>query len=474
MIGLRKAKSVEHVSKKLLLLVEDDKRQLARYEKIASSCYRVVTASSFMEAKQKLESLKIDILVTDIHLSTSLTNDRCEGFEIVDMAKNLRPKAIRIVMTSDPRIETYEAARQKGAQSFLKKPILNETELAQAIQCANRYHSNPVSQSDLDRLDKGMVFDKLTQKCALAVARSTTIPSVIYGETGTGKEEVAKLIHRYREKFEGSIPFISVNCANLDPSTVNSVIFGHKKGSFTGAIESSKGLVGEADGGILFLDEIHHLNHSTQTKLLRVLNDGKYQRLGEAKEYTSSFQVLAASTRNLDALVEEGSFLLDLRTRILGIEIHLKPLRERREEMAHLITTFFTSQQIAIEDKELSELIKTCKNYYWQGNIRLLFSILHSFYAMSLVDQSPLKAKNLPVVAPMLKPKSDIRHHVDSDQQELFESIDLEGSLRNNMEAVERFLITRAMRLTKTKTDAAAMLKMHRSTFDKRSSRYGL
>ena len=147
------------------------------------------------------------------------------------------------------------------------------------------------------------------KQLAQRLAENIEIPVLIKGETGTGKEIFARLIHSFRDEKSSKVPFIAVNCATLNSDNATSILFGHKKGSFTGAHETTEGFIGEANGGILFLDEIHHLPAECQTRLLRVLNDGTYTRFGDSRDLKSDFQVIAASTLSLDKLVEEGSFL---------------------------------------------------------------------------------------------------------------------------------------------------------------------
>ena len=250
----------------------------------------------------------------------------------------------------------------------------------------------------------GLCLEGSVRRWVEVAAQNAKLPIVIYGETGTGKEEVAKLIARRRVHHEGDIPFVPVNCALLGGDLAPSLLFGHKKGAFSGAYATTQGYVGEAHGGILFLDEIHTLSLSCQQKFLRVLNDGAYSRIGDTKELHSNFQVIVASTRDLDDAVDDGKFLLDLRVRLTGIDIPLAPLRERKADIPLLVELFFLKEAIAMSPSELNTLANRCQEFYWQGNIRQLFQCLRALLAISNAEgQLPL-AENLPILRTMCAP----------------------------------------------------------------------
>ncbi len=363
-------------------------------------------------AIQLLEGRRFDILLTDIFLSEN-TNG-LEGLTFIDDALAIQPNILPMVMSSHPDERIYQKAMNQGALFALKKPLVNADEIMIAIRASKekRALKNLKGKGKLKLADHlktlcpdGLYLPSTVLKWVTVGVQHPHLPIVIYGETGTGKEEVAKMILRRREEKEGALPFLSVNCALLDGDLASSLLFGHKKGAFSGAYSTTQGFIGEAHGGILFLDEIHALSLSCQQKLLRVLNDGKYSRVGETKELYSKFQVIVASSRDLDDAVDDGRFLLDLRVRLTGIDIPLLPLRERKADLPILIELFFARQAIEISIKELEKLNRLCSEFYWQGNIRQLYQCLKALLALSLADGLAPLAENLPILKTMQAPK---------------------------------------------------------------------
>ena len=444
------------------------------------------------DALKLLTQEGIDFLLTDIHLTSDPDQNTFEGYEILKFARENCPELVSIIMSFDPKVETYKKAAALGAGSFIKKPIINEQELQIAILAAQERKRLQKLQKDLARYSipdsfapqcrDGIVLAEDIRKTAQNLARAKEIPCVIYGETGTGKEELSRLIHKRRVESEGDVPFVAVNCANIDPNLAVSQLFGHRKGAFTGADQASEGYISEANGGILFLDEIHCLSLECQRRLLRVLNDGTYQRLGDSKTLRSIFQVIVASTEDLDDLVAKGTFLLDLRTRILGVDICLKPLRERQEEINLLVPLFFARERVAISQLEMEKLVTACKKFYWQGNIRQLFKSLKTLVMMASLNEKPIKAEDLPVVKTMMPPGADRVTKVDElINQDASNAVGLlkkslmgQMAFRNTMDAVEKALIKTSISRQKTFADAAAELELARSTFDMKRKQYNL
>ena len=262
-----------------------------------------------------------------------------------------------------------------------------------------------VPEDTLDmRCAAGLVLDDGIRETVNLLAQAKELPCIIVGETGTGKEEIAKLIHKKRVEADGPIPFVPVNCSNLDTNTAASQLFGHKKGSFTGADSTTTGFIGEADGGILFLDEIHTLSIDCQRRLLRVLNDGSYQRLGDTKTLYSTFQVIVATGKNLDKMVLQGTFFPDLRSRITGIMINLKPLRERLDDMPLLVKLMLAKVGAKVDQREIAAIIERCKGFYWQDNIRQLYNTLKASALICLCQRKPLTVADLQIYPSMLQP----------------------------------------------------------------------
>ena len=478
---------------KSILIVEDDEMQLQRYCDLALLAgYTVHHARDLDEARDQLDRVNIDVLLTDIHLSSLPQQSSYEGYELLSYVRDNCPETTAIIMSFDPRIETFNKALELGAANYIKKPLINEHELTIAVSYAKERRQYHDLTKKIDAANKGtglkvgckdgIVISDKVRNDALCVARSREFTCVITGETGTGKEELAKLIHRRRVEKEGSIPFVAVNCANIEPNLAVSQLFGHRKGSFTGADQASIGYVGEADGGVLFLDEIHHLSMECQRKLLRVLHDGSYQRLGDTKTLYAKFQLIVASTMDLDDLVERGKFMVDLRSRMIGIDIHLPPLRERLNDLDPLVKMIFAKENAPVTASELSKIVTLCKSYYWQGNIRQLYKVLKTMIMRASIEEKPILADDLPVTKNMYAPGEETGT-VDStaNSTSLQQAIELlkvsttqDVPFKKTIEGVEKALILAAIERHKTLADAASGLELARSTFDMKKKQYGL
>lgn len=248
----------------------------------------------------------------------------------------------------------------------------------------------------MERYPEGLVIDDATRHLVRTAALSPDLPVAIQGETGTGKELLAKLIHSERQKSLGPLPLIPVNCAMLDSELSASLLFGHEKGAFSGAYRKTLGFVGQADGGILFLDEIQSLSLECQRKLLRVLNDGSYTPVGETRERCVQLQTIVSSTVSLEQLVRDRRLLIDLRMRLFGIEIFLKPLSERREDLNALVELFFAQQGIELGSDTEAEIVRRCSILSWPGNIRQLYRSLTTMLALARANNDLPHASYLP------------------------------------------------------------------------------
>ncbi|RYZ82890.1 MAG: sigma-54-dependent Fis family transcriptional regulator, partial [Proteobacteria bacterium] len=382
-----------------LLVVEDEASLLASYVAFGNQAgYETSGAKNFINAQSSLLKSSFDIVLVDIHLSADY--EKSEGLELIAMIQSEAPATLVIATSSDPSLPIYQKALELGAFGFLRKPLLSAEDLKIGIANALR---NRNQQSGLKGLrdtsrnpeaEDGLVLSTSLREVARKVARSRSLPVVIYGETGTGKEEFAKLIHKRRCEAEGEVPFVAVNCAHLNGSMSMSMLFGHRKGAFTGATSNTVGYIGEADGGILFLDEIHTLERDCQQRLLRTLNDGSYQPLGSTKTQHSRFQLIAASTKDLDEATERNEFLIDLRMRIIGLDVFLPPLRERLSDIPQFVRLFFAKEKTSLPASERQAIIEACQKYYWQGNVRQLFQVLHSLIVMSSYNAEDIKGFN--------------------------------------------------------------------------------
>lgn len=477
--------------KEIFLVVEDDLKQLTRYKELIEILgYDVYAVGTKGDAIKILEHKSVAVLLSDIHLNSNSSS--LDGLEIIDHTKNNSPEVLVLAMSSDPDIETYHKVMNAGAAHFVKKPIVNENEIAVGIEIAREklmLHKANNSLINIASTPKeiklhcpdGIVLSERLRSHAKKIAASKKLPTIILGETGTGKEEFAKLIHRERCKKDGAMPFICVNCGNIDENMAASLLFGHLKGSFTGATATTNGYIGEADGGILFLDEIHSLSKSLQQRLLRVLNDGSYQRLGDTKELTSKFQLICASTKNLDEEVRKGTFLLDLHMRITGPNVAIPPLRERLDDIPVFISLFFAKEGVLVPQEEFEKIVKKCQSYYWQGNIRQLYRAIQTLIGMSEFSNS-ISANDLPFWESMLPPGSERDEKIISkvplasqeSVQDLLKSIEEDGDLNARMNHYEKILLQNALSRHEIVQNAVDALNLPRSTFETKRKKHGI
>lgn len=474
--------------KQNILIVDDDVNQLKRYAELAKEAgFDVQVARKMGEAFEKLSSPGLTHLLTDIHLREK-GDWQFEGLQILERVRTDYPEILPLIMSADPNIETYNKALELGALYYLRKPIIDVNELLIGLQGAkNKKLLEVVSQKllsskvippeILELCPDGIVLDSLNREKARKIALNRKIPGNLFGETGTGKEEVAKLIHRKRCAVEGPIPFVAVNCANLTKDMASSLMFGHKKGAFTGANETTNGHVGEANGGILFLDEVHTLSKDCQQGLLRVLNDGSYSRLGDPKTLHSDFQVVIATTKNLDDEVEAGNFLVDLRMRLGGIEIELAPLRERHAELPLLVSLFFAREGIDLPKERIEALVEKCKSYQWKGNIRQLYKSLQALVALA-DSHDEISAEHLVIkegkTTPLVTGKPRIPGVTNIQLEELFDAIGADKPLSHTLEHAERLAIQSALARHEKVIDSVTILDVSRSGFDLKRKKYNL
>ncbi len=478
-----------------VLVVENSLVELQKYVGFVKSLgHEAIGVSTPCDAFKFLENLDskktCDVLLTDMHIGDEDKADEPGGLSLLRAAREYHAQIVPIAMTSDPKVLLHEKVEEAGALQFLRKPIMGSDDIAIAIQGAwerKTYHdelkrfkeTTSLPQDLLRKYPEGVVIDKKDRKLIECLAKNRKLSLCLMGETGTGKEEYAKLLHRYRAAREGHLPFVAVNCASLTSDIAASLLFGHKKGSFTGASETTNGFVGDASGGILFLDEIHCLDRNCQQKLLRVLNDGTYNRLGESKQLHAQFQLVTASTRDLDDEVENGNFMQDLRTRIIGFEMILKPLRARsHEELEALVALFFVRSRVGISTDEFKKLVERCASFHWRGNIRELLKTLDVLVLQAELFERPVQAEHLQVTRSMLPPGASDAGVRSGDTKSLFDNLRLaltsDMPLDYAVEATEKAVLTAAIARHKTLGEVCAALSISRSAMDVKRRRYGI
>lgn len=487
--------------KRSILILEDDMEQLVRYKSLAENLdYDAIAFADLAEAKKYLCAKKsVDIVITDMHLSSGEKKNSFEGLEFISFLKENCPEVMPIAMSNDPKVDTYQKSMAAGAAHFIKKPIVDENELSLAIetargmfklQCASSSLLQPAALTEELKLlcPDGMVLSEANRKFAKRIAVSKNIPTVIFGETGTGKELFAQLIHRERCKNEGVIPLVCVNCGNIDENMAASLLFGHVKGSFTGAVTTTPGYVGQANGGILFLDEVHCLTKNLQQRLLRVLNDGSYERLGDSKQLHSDFQIICATTKDLYEETQAGSFLLDLQIRLEGHNLTLLPLRKRKEDIPTLIKLFFAKENVAVHPEELAKIIERCQSYYWQGNIRLLHRAIQSLIGSTAMCGEPVTVDMLPEYKSMLAPNqgenatgnftAKAKEYQALCKEELLEKLaapmSQDCNLNETLEMYEMLILKFVLERSKSNLEASTRLHIPRSTFEAKRKKYNI
>ncbi|MCF6149556.1 MAG: sigma-54-dependent Fis family transcriptional regulator [Candidatus Kuenenia sp.] len=364
------------MTKPKLLLVEDDKNTLDGLIKILTrSGYAASGVSSGYEALNQLSRESFDIVITDMKLPGM------GGLSLLQEIKKKDESIAIIVMTAYSSIKSAVDAVKHGADEYLTKPVnVEELELVleklwnkQQLILQNRQLKEELKDKyKFSELVGGSPQMHRIFKMIEDVAPSTA-SVLILGETGTGKELVAHAIH-YRSERAGK-PFVALHCAALSEGVLESELFGHEKGAFTGAIQSRKGRFELADGGTLFLDELAEMSLKVQVKLLRVLEKGEFERVGGEKTIKVDVRFIAATNRNLEKEVSEGRFREDLFYRLNVISIHLPSLRERKEDIP-ILSNYFVVKYAKKYKKEIKgldpEAIKVLCSHHWHGNIREL------------------------------------------------------------------------------------------------------
>jgi DNA-binding NtrC family response regulator len=379
-----------------ILIVDDQINTCKSLQAILKkSGYRSEYTLSGEEALGRVRSGAFDIVISDIRMPGM------DGMQLLDELKKIQPRLVVIMVTGFATIKSAVEAIQKGAYDYLPKPFTPD-EVRVIIQRATEKIR---LESENEALRRGLqpqvtfqniignspaiqrVFD-LIQKVA-----DTDSNILITGETGTGKELAAKAIHnlsRRREK-----PFQPVNCGSLAEGVLESELFGHVKGAFTGAVATRKGLIEVADGGTIFLDEIAETTPSFQVKILRVLQEGEFLRVGDTQPIRVDLRILAATNRDLEKAVERREFRQDLYYRLKGIALHLPPLRERTEDIP-LLAYHFLKKYRGNRKAELidPQAIKALMAYKWPGNIRELEHVIE--YALSMAAGETIGVTDLP------------------------------------------------------------------------------
>ncbi len=358
-----------------ILIVDDEKNTREGLSLALEDEYEVYMASGAEEAFNLMEAETFDVILTDLRMAGK------SGLKVIDRAITLPNRPICIMMTAYGNVETAVEAMRRGAFDFLTKPVsLEKLEIIikRALQSRTIEAENVVLH---ERLDKKYSFggivgnspgltDVLDKVKLVAPSRATVL---LEGETGTGKELIAQAIHQNSTRARK--PFVPVHCAALAANLLESELFGHEKGAFTGATERRIGRFEAADGGTLFLDEIGEIDASTQVKLLRFLETRSFERLGSSKPVKVDVRLVCATNRDLTAMSQTGEFREDLLYRLNVVTIYLPALRHREDDLIILLNHYIKefSEENAVEPVRLTEgALDVLRAYRWPGNIREL------------------------------------------------------------------------------------------------------
>jgi two-component system response regulator GlrR len=373
-----------------LLVVDDDQNLIELIAlKLKAEGYEVTTASTGQEAVQAAKAAIFDLCIVDLRLSDQ------DGISVMRELHSINPGMRVIILTGYGTVESAVQAMQEGAYSYLSKPFNTQELLLQISRALENRRLNSEIQRLKGLLEQAYDFPNIVAKSAKMrsvldiVSRIADTESTIYlqGESGTGKELIAKAI--YLASSRRDKPFVAVNCAALPEPLLESELFGHEKGSFTGADRSTRGLLSQANNGTFFLDEVGDMPLSIQAKLLRALQDKQFYPVGSEKPVAVNVRIIVATNKNLEEEVAKGNFRLDLFYRLHVIPIHLPPLRDRKEDIPLLADRFLKqiSQQMKKKIKGITpEAMRKLMLYDWPGNVRELENTLEYAVAMTRHD----------------------------------------------------------------------------------------
>jgi len=452
------------LSKKRILVVDDDESlRWVTQAQLQQSGYDVAAAANAASALEQIRNLPADLVITDLKMP---------GMSGLDLLKEIRasyPEIIVIMVTAFGTVENAVEAMKAGAYDYITKPV-NMDELRLIV---NRGFENLDLREEVralrGSLDKKYGFENILGQSnkllyvldmASRAARATSTV-LIRGETGTGKELLAKAVHFNSPRKDK--PFVTINSGAIPKDLIESELFGHVRGSFTGAFANKKGKVELADGGTLFLDEIGELPVELQVKLLRLIQQGEIEKLGAAGVSKVDVRIIAATHRNLQAMVEDETFREDLYYRLAVIPLEIPPLRERAEDIPELVQHFFLKAKEKQGRANLvlpTRMLPYFSAYTWPGNVRELENIIERIVVLSRGDEITLN--DLPDFLRRERPAVEELHLI----------LPPNGI---SLEAVEKELIVRALKkFNWNQTHAAQYLDLSRKTLIYRMEKFGL
>ena len=448
---------------KSTILIVDDELNIRNglVQAVEMEGYEGIPAADGEEAWNIINSREIDMVITDLRMPG------LDGSSLLKKIYSSYPTLPVVVLTGHGTIEDAVTAMQNGAVDFLTKPVnLNHlfVLIKKSLASRDMVRKNEELQSELDRLKRGNSYSSMVGKSQAVQRLLDTIQQIapskasvlITGESGVGKEVVANAIVSYSDR--ANRPFIKVHCAALNENLLESELFGHVKGAFTGAVSETRGRFEQADGGTIFLDEIGEISQSTQIKLLRVLQEHEFEKVGGEKTVKVDVRVLAATNRNLEQEMKEGRFREDLYYRLNVVRLEVPPLRDRKEDIP-LLAKHFLNKYSEENKKNIEGFTNSARsalfNYEWPGNIRELGNCIESAVVMcrgNLIDLN-----DLPVNISR-SPKTD----------------EITIPLGSTMEEAEKLIITSTLAWCGgNKTKTADVLGLGRKTVQRKLEEYG-
>jgi len=446
------------------ILIADDNKELCTilYRSLKKRGYLVEVAEDGEQAVNKVNEDFFDVLVTDLRIP------KVDGMEILRKTKDVSPATMVIVITAFGTVENAVEAMKEGAFDYILKPFSSdeiEIKIKHALERQRLGMENEFLRESIQTRFGPIIGSSESMKTVYKLVDKvapTTAPVLILGRSGTGKELVAREIHKRSDRKDG--PFVAVNCVALASGVLESELFGHEKGSFTGAVSRRRGKFEVADGGTLFLDEIGELSEEIQVKLLRFLQEKEFQRVGGNENVKVNVRVLAATNRNLHEEVTEGRFREDLFYRLNMFTIMLPALNERSEDLYELANHFLCkyNKELHKNLKISPEIVGVLKNHDWPGNVRELENVIAQ--AVILADGDMLEASHLP---------GGFKKAKASNGSEV--SINESSGVTSQIEAIEAEMVKRALEETNwNQVKAAEKLGLKRTTLQYKMQKFGL
>jgi DNA-binding NtrC family response regulator len=449
-----------------LIVVVDDDSSIRRVMKmqLEEAGYEVALASDGEQARALIDERRPKLVITDLRMPCS------DGLDLLRHIRNGMRDTTVIIITAFATVETAVDAMKSGAYDYISKPIDYDA-LALAVHRAMERQTLLEEVRNLrSALDEKYGFENIVgrskpllhvlQQASRVAQHDATV--LIHGETGTGKELLARAIHHNSRR--SSQPFVTINCGAIPNELLESELFGYTRGAFTGASTAKPGKIEMADGGTLFLDEIGELSMDMQVKLLRLLQQGEIDKIGSTSPRVVDVRVVAATHRNLHAMIEDGTFREDLYYRLAVVPLELPPLRERREDIPELVQHLFRKhkERHALPKLRLaSNVTPALMNYRWPGNVRELENVLERMVVLSDGDE-----------VDMLDVPGEIRAADAPESGSFAVQLPEQGI---SLEAVERELLLRALeRFNWNQTQAARYLDISRRTLMYRMEKYNL